>query len=232
MKNIKNAMYVPVFLLVSVLIVSCTDFFSTSLAPWAQRDPDSLIPKVTTGNVKDLVRQAANNPDLSLAVLKKIRDAEKKASGGDATALQLAALDAASNATGPVQTMLKHADELQNIDTEDGAKELVVKVIDDMTNLSETGKLLKEIIPDPVADPPGFQAFVDAADPVDLAMAAAMVLLAADAANSPDKADYITNYAPGSSPLAEALAVAAVNKDTDGKMGPAADLLKNLGLAP
>jgi hypothetical protein len=223
MKHRIFAWFVPV-LAVSVL-TGCTDFFSTSLASWTRRDADSLIPPVTTGNIDDLLKQTEKDSDASLALLKKIRDAGKNASGDEAAALQLAALKAASNATKPVESLMKNGGDLQNIDPAN-AEELITNAINDMPNLSSTGDLLTEIIPDPDTNPDEFQAFVDAADPLDLATAAVMILMASDAVDSGDPVDYITNYTPGSSPLAEALAKAAQGKGNETVDG----LLSNMHL--
>jgi hypothetical protein len=185
------------------LFFSCTDFFSTSLASWAARDPASLIPAVTTGNVDELIDDSENNPDMSLAVLKKIGDALERASPDDASTLQAAALEAAANASGFGPTLLNKASDISSLmEDKNNAKGLIIDTINDMPNLQETGEILTAVIPEP--DTPEFDAFIEKADADDLATAAA-VLLAAEAKSSSDSGDYINNFdssASGLSPSA------------------------------
>jgi hypothetical protein len=118
---------------------------------------------------------------------------------------------------------------------------MVVDAIDGMKNLAETSAVLGSILPDPDADPEGFQAFVDAADPNDLAMAAA-VLLAAEGEKHLDESDealsdYVDNFdasGAGLSPsekLAVKLAEGASQK-TDGLNDSMKNLLSGLNLTP
>jgi hypothetical protein len=221
---------------VMALFISCTEFFSTSLAPWAARDPDKLIPKVTVSNVGGLIEQAENDPDLSLALLKKISDAAKNASGGDKAELQNAALEAATNASGLGQAVLGRAGEIASLETPEDAQKLLTNAINDMTNLEAAASVLTGTLPDP-SDAPAFQSFVDAASPDDLATAAAL-LLAGEAKKSGDIDNYIDGFDKnGSSQLspAEELAVkmaeAAMDKYTaTGAGGPLEDLLSGLNL--
>jgi hypothetical protein len=223
------------------LCASCTDFFSSSLGSWAARNRRNMKPNVNAGNVGDLVSQAENDPDLSLGVLKGIDDAVKNASGEAKTALQQAALGAAVNASGLGASVLNNAGELSSVDSPEKAKDLVVDAINDMKNLSETSDVLGSILPDPDADPEGFQAFVDTADPNELAMAAALLLAAEGEkhVNDSDEAlsDYVNNFdASGaglsdSEKLAVKLAEAAAQKP-EGLNDSMKNLLDGLHLAP
>jgi len=240
-----------------VLFASCTDFFSASWAKWAARDPDKLIPKVTTGNVNDLVAKAENNPDLSLALLKKIQDAANSASGNEKLKLQSAALGAATNAVGLGQAVLGAAGSLTSLsgDTQtqiEDAKNMVLNAINSLQNLDATSSALVSIVPNPYdADgniTPEFQAFSDTASANDLAMAAAVLIAGQaknyvnDPNNSDDPDDYISslgNRIDGTStdPLtdqenyARAMALAAAAVSRSGELsGPLQDVLSGLNL--
>ncbi|MDR2258061.1 MAG: hypothetical protein LBE14_02805 [Treponema sp.] len=226
-----NIVYVGIFFMVLPLFFSCTDFFSTSLASWAARSPDSLIPTVTAGNVDELIANSENNPDMSLAVLKKIEDALKNAGSGEASALQAAALGAAANASGFGSAILNKADDISKImEDKDNAKGMVVDAIQDMPNLKETSETLTTILPKPGTGE--FDAFVEKANPDDLATAAA-VLLAAEAKG---KENYIDTFDPGaadteSAKLAVELARAASRKyEEDNSTGRLKDILEGLNL--
>ncbi|MDR2049883.1 MAG: hypothetical protein LBP69_10560 [Treponema sp.] len=206
----------------AALFFSCGDFFTTSLAGWAQRDPSSLIPPVTTGNVAELLELTENNPDQSLALLKGIRDA------GANPELQAAALQAAANASGLGAAIFRHADDISNI-SETDMKGIVIDALRGLDNVVETGSVLEEILPDP-SDTAAWNAFVDASGAEDLAMAA-VVLLAGKARGENDPGSYIDNFqsTTGSAEkLAKELALAAQAKHTGG--GFLEDMLNGLHL--
>jgi hypothetical protein len=214
--------------------LSCTEFFSTSLAPWAARDPASLIPPVTADNVDDLIAQAENNPDMSLALLKKIRDARNSASGAELGKLQAAALEAAVNATGLGNSLLTAVGELGGLEDPDKAGELARNAINRMSNLAEAGELLNEILPRPGGDPAEFQAFTEHTGSEDLVMSA-VVLLAAESQKHDD--GYIENF-DANKPLTPSeqlpvdLAKAALEKiGEEGGQGPLGDILSGLNLS-
>jgi hypothetical protein len=222
---------VPLFLvfLAAALAVSCSDFFTHSLGEWAQRDPDSLIPPVTTGNVNDLIALAENDPRLSLALLKKI------ASSGDASdpSMRAAALQAAANASGLGAAILQNAGDINDLD-EDEAREVVAKVVNGLANLETVSALLTGMLPDKTTDPAGWDNFVAASDPGDLAMTAA-ILLAAEAKKSGNPSDYFNTFDKtdaastnnGTEKLAVALAGKAAENSGSDFLG---DMLTGLGL--
>ncbi|MDR0600872.1 MAG: hypothetical protein LBG42_00690 [Treponema sp.] len=214
---------------IPILFSSCTNFFSTSLASWARRDPSALIPAVMAGNVNGLVEKAANDPALSLALLKSIRDAVRGTFGTGRTVLQAAAVKAAVNAAAPASAVLNHIDEDTEINSGNAA-DLFNRIVSDIKNLPETAGALKEALPAAaVPGDPEFDAFTGAADPYYLAMAA-MVIFADDAVRSGNSAAYISGYTfPGRSSLVEALVQAAQDKGGD-KLGIVGDLLDNLHL--
>jgi hypothetical protein len=214
----------------ALFFFSCTDFFTTSLASWAKRDPSSLIPPVTTGNVKELIELTESDPDMSLALLKNIDSA------GANPDLQAAALQVAANASGLGTAILQHTDDINNIN-ENNAKDIVIDALNGLSNVAETGTVLGQILPDPSSTEPAdiaaWDNFVAASSAEDLAMAAA-VLLAAEAKNAPKGAsDYIEDFDPTTpatptEKLAISLATAAKDKPSTG--GFLEDLLKGLNL--
>jgi hypothetical protein len=188
---------------------------------------------VNTGNVKDLIAGSENNPDMSLELLKKIRDAAGDAGGDEAAELQAAALQAAVNASGLGGAMLNSVDEIAKFMDDPEASKNLSKTINDMPNLEETGEVLTETLPEPGT--PEFDAFVDKADPDDLA-AASVALLASEARGQDE--DFIDNFDPdaadtGAAKLAVALAEAAAKKyEDDNSDSPFKDLLEGLNLFP
>lgn len=219
----------------ALIMGSCKQFFTTSLAPWAARDPAKLIPPVSTANIDELLEQSANNPDQSLALLDSINDALATASDADKAVLQAAALTAASNASGLANSLLSNAGAL--LDAQKSGGDIIAVVsdaIEDLANLASTALLLAKILPDP-SDTNAFDAFVAQASPEDLAMAA-IVLLAAEAQAAGGVEDYINNFNPDSpSSDSEALAVAlakaaATSYAASGGTGPLADILAGLNL--
>jgi hypothetical protein len=192
-----------VFVLCMVLVLSsCTDFFSTSLAPWAKRDPSSLIPGVNAGNVQDLISQTESDPDLSLAVLKGIQEALKGTTDPDEkTVLRNAALQAATNASGLGGAFLANAGEIvKTLNHPDELKTTAINAINNMTNLDEvTDILLNGIIPPPASDPVEFVSFIDGAPATDLALSSTVLLLGeAQKLGSTEAIEgYITGTGPG-----------------------------------
>ena len=227
------------------VIVSCTDFFSTSWAKFAARDPNKLIPAVTAGNVNDLVAQTENNPDLSLAVLKKIQSAVNGgASDADKQKLQNAALEAAVNAAGLGQAVLGTVSQLNNIDLSDpgtaagDALDIVLKAVGNMKNLDATSQALIATLPDP-NDPTkngDFDTWAAGASADNLAMAAAVLISGEINKNGKD----ILNNLPaspgsGTGTDSENLALAmALATTLDGRVdqlsGPMKSVLQGLNL--
>jgi hypothetical protein len=80
-----------------VLLSSCADFFTNSWGKNAARDPSTI--KVTSGNVKDLLRDANGDTKTSRGILDKIAGVLKGNPNPDPT-LQAAAVTAANQAAG------------------------------------------------------------------------------------------------------------------------------------
>jgi len=235
-KKINKPRIIILISIITVLAISCTDFFSSSWAPWAARDPNKLVPKVTTGNVDELILMAENNPDLSLAVLEKIGSAVKGASGKSKQKLQNAALSAATNAVGLGQAALGAANDIINIDLSnedeaaEQAKKILLDAVDNMKNLDSTTQALLEILPDP-NDSEAFDEWASGANADDLAMAAA-ILLAGEVKKADNIDDYLDTYhedPSDSAALAIALASALDGRE-DELSGPLKSILQGLDL--
>jgi hypothetical protein len=238
----KRQLAAVLFTLICLSCLSdCTDFFSTTLAPWAVRDPSALIPPVTAGNVGELILQAENNPDLSLAVLKGIRGSLNNASVEDRRALEIAALEAAGNATGLASSILNQAGKISSVQNDsEKARDLIVDAIKGMSHLSESRDILVDVLP---SDPNSadFKTFTDNASAENMVMAAA-ILLAAEASDMTDKGmsqgDFIDNFDPGavntpSLSLAVSLATAAAGKpEVTEEESYLKDILQGLNLVP
>ncbi|MDR2663737.1 MAG: hypothetical protein LBC31_12145 [Treponema sp.] len=205
------------------LPLSCSDFFTHSLAEWAQRDPGSLIPEVTPGNVGELIGLSENNPGMSLEVLKGIAGSDKKSD----PRMQAAALQAAANAADIANALLKNISDMASGSMDSGtSRSVMIDAVGNMQNLEDTGAALRSILSGS-SNPADY----DGLDPGDLAVAA-MVLLAEEARQSGDVAGYINNVQPGSGmgnlDMIKAMAQSSKNRYTGG--GFLGDLLDNLNL--
>jgi hypothetical protein len=209
------------FLAVLALTLSCSDFFTTSLASWAQRDPSKLIPPVNAGNVGDLILLTESSPDQSLALLERIAGAN---AANPSPELQTAAVTAATNASGIGTAILQHAGDITGIDATN-VESIAVDAINSLSNAVEAGAVLESILPDP-ADPE-WGVFVAAASAEDLAMAA-VVILAGRAKGSGDPAAYISGFTSTPGDIATELAEAALAKPDHS--GLLADILSGLKL--
>jgi hypothetical protein len=221
----------------SLILLSCMDFFTSSWAPWARRDPASQIKSINTGNVHQYIADAETDAALSLEVLKGIRDALGSADPADAAFLEAAALKAAANAAGLGPALLNSLSDTGKIGeaAEDPAKAkaLIAGTIGKMSNLEETRNTLLEILPPPGT--PEFARFAAASDINDLALAAA-VLVSAEAYSHPGGAgNYLDSFtgSGGVTPaekMAYELSLSAVQKyDDSGAEGLVKDILTQLG---
>jgi hypothetical protein len=204
-----------VFALLLWVLPGCSNIFSTSLAPWAARDPSTLIPDVTADNVWDLIDLAEGDPDLSLELLREIGSAVSGASGNDRAELQAAGLAAAINASELGEELLRNLHGIGDLTGEAEIKALINGVLGSAGNLIPAGDTLAGMLPStPSPGNPEFDAFAAAASGDDLAMAAA-VLLASEAKKTGDNVeDMPGTYASTNTTiaLAKALATAANNK--------------------
>jgi len=223
--------------IISVIFISCTDIFTNSLGKWAARDKSKLIPKVTVDNVDELIALAENDPDLSLEVLRKIRDAANGMSDEDRAKLQAAALEAAANASGGANAILEGLGSLTSIDEDTDVEKIVMDALNAMKNLDETTRLLSDILPVP-ADPKhpendeAFMAFANNASASDLALAAVLLLAGEVQRTEADTFEEILDNMGDSVSVqqAQAMALVAVLADReDAISGPLKDALDGLG---
>ncbi len=217
-----------------MVLGSCQQFFTTSLAESLARDPDSLVPEVDASNAAELVELAQNDPDLAMSVLDGINDAMAGASAADQVLLRTAAVDAAASASGIGPAVLSVADQLAEADESE-----IIGIMDQtlagLGNLEEAADGLLLALPDP-ADTVAFDAFVAAADPGQLAVAA-LTLMASEAALDQDGIElYIEGIDPDnpvgeSQILAIALATAAAEQyELEGGGDELASMLASLNL--
>jgi hypothetical protein len=200
-----------------LLPLSCSDFFTHSLAEWAGRDPASLIPEVTPGNVEELIRLSENNPDMSLEVLSGIAESDEKSF----PAMQAAALRAAANAADIANALLKNISDIASGSMdEDTSKSMMINTVGSMCNLADTGSALLSILPN-TTNPADY----DALDPSDLAVAA-LVLLAEEARQAGNVSAYINSPSGGNLPVIQAMAQSARDRYTGG--GFLTDVMDNL----
>jgi len=221
----------------SVFFFSCTDFFSDSLGKWAARNKSRLIPKVTVGNVDELISMAENDPDLSLEILRKILEEGGKISPEDYARLQAAALEAAANATGGANAILEGLGSLSTIDM-DSVEQIILDTLNSMPNLEEASRLLSEILPVP-ADPQNpeddetFMAFANNASSEDLALAAILLLAGEVLRTDADDFESVMDNISESDSVKQAQAMAIVSvlsEREDAVTGPLRDALEGLGL--
>ena len=218
-------------LLAAGLFLSCTDFFSSSWAAWARRDPAALIPDVTPDNVNELIELTENDPDLSLELLKKIGEAVQGASGDDKAALQAAAVAAAANAVGLGQTIINAAGDIAKVTDVDEAIDAILDAINEMPNLDEVCDELFKLLPhDPSSEE--FQNFIDNASPEDIALAAILLLAGEAKKAGGDIHDYIDNFDENSSDRVKlALDLTAAIADKEDELSDnLLEILKGLNL--
>ena|GEM_PF-5780819 len=190
-KFIRNPIIIFLAVITQVLLISsCTDFFSSSWFPFAARDSDKLIPAVTSKNVDDLVQQFENDPDGSLALLKKIKEAADKANEEELKKYQLAALDASVNAAGLGQAALGALNNLDKLQNVDDAYSLLQDTINNMPNLGETSSTLLDLLNS------GSDDFIEDASAESLAMAAVVLILGITPTDSQDDLEtFVSNLA-------------------------------------
>jgi hypothetical protein len=202
----KQIIYGFLFLFSLVFAAGCSNVFSTSLAPWAARDPADLIPNVDAGNVRELVELTEDDPDLSLELLKHIRNAAAGASPPDKVKLQAAGLTAVANASELGGAILRNLHGTGDLD-KDNIQGLVNSALNDAGNLLTAAAVLEDLLGN---NPTANSSFVNAASTGDLAMAAA-ILFAAEAKQS-GLSNFIDTYMPDTTSLIYELAAAAYGK--------------------
>ncbi|MDR1618329.1 MAG: hypothetical protein LBS06_04700 [Treponema sp.] len=191
---------IPVLALSSVLLVSCPDAMSFSWGTWAKRDPK--IPSITSSNIKELLKEAVGDPEFAKALLRKIKDSAKGASGERKAMLEGAGISAAALASGLDTLILSKAGTLINAagsDNPDG--NAIAKVMEDIFNQAKgtdqtaIAKDLVELFADEDLDNPN-SAIIEHTD-TDKLIISAMVLLIAEAqeTSSGNFNTYLDNFA-------------------------------------
>jgi hypothetical protein len=175
----KSSAAVKVFSLVTVVFlalfpVSCMDVFTNSWGSAFKRDPDKLIPKVTTSNVQELLDASVGDPEFAAVLLKKIADSLKGTAGKDKAALQDAGLKAAAEASGLAGEFINNAGELLKTDSVDAVKNSINNILQnlDLNRSISIAEDLRGILDD--EDAFGYSKASDG----DLAVAAVVLILA------------------------------------------------------
>jgi hypothetical protein len=183
------AFIIPVVFILS----SCTDVFSTSWGSALKRDPDKLIPQVTSSNVKELLEASLGDPGFATTLLGKINDSVKTTQGEEKAALQDAGLKAAANASGLTNSILNNAEAL--LKSGGGNIEDIKNTVDGILR-DMNGEALQQIagnLQTILKDKNTYQAKNKAPDE-DLAVAA-IVLLLADAKKAENLDAYLDAFA-------------------------------------
>ncbi len=224
-------------------LVSCQNFFTTSLGTPFVRDSSTLVANLTVDNVADCVESAKNDQSLSLAILDSLSSLIDTASAEEVPALQSAALDAAVNASG-VGTAIGEiisdstvldivlSGDLSDQTTQDELIGYVDDVLTGLDNLSEASSLLVDVLPDPT-DTTAYAAFVDSSTPEQLAMAAVTLLADAATSSGDDLVTFVSTLDTSDSEIALAMDLATSAADkyaVEGGTGAFSSILSAFGL--
>lgn len=229
---------------VALSLSSCQQFFTASWGTAFVRDPSTLVGNLDADNAAELVDSAKSSPDLSLALLESMDEVIADASAAEVPALQAVAVDAAVNASGvagaiveQVQPVLEivMGEDLSDPTVQEDLVNIVETALGSLDNLAAAGAGLTAVLPDPDADPTAYAAFVDAATPDQLAMAAVTLLASAAEASPLSLTDFVASIDPSSPSADVKLAVdlansAATEYAADGGTGPLASILASLNL--
>jgi hypothetical protein len=227
---------IPAALTLAVILplVSCADFFTNSWGKNFARDPSTVT--VSSGNVKDLLKEAKGDTDASRGILNKIADNLKGNPKPDPN-LQRAAITAANQASGLGQLVLENVDTLTKaLSDSSGASDNVISdlldAIEDgakdnkIPEVAQTiGEVLKPAIVNTPGKPPKFDDKVVSKDTVPtselILLTTTMILAEADKANLSFN-DYVESWSTtgkkldntGTTPLnpSEQLIAALVNE--------------------
>ena len=225
MKQFKRRGYF-VFLLMAgltltVSLASCdqiTGFFSNSWGKGLARDPEKIFPTITSKNAQELADETAGDPKAAAALLKKIKEAAKNASGTEKTALLKAGLTAANNAADLTGLLIGNATKLK--DLADGDTDEAVNTLSDVMkqagNVSDTADDLQELFAD--AD----SATYNAMPSNELATAAFILALDAGSELSADKIKDLATATPNLEDQKAEIAagmINAVKNDKDSLFG-------------
>lgn len=153
---------------------SCMDVFTNSWGSTFKRDPNKLIPRVTTSNVGELLDASVGDPEFAAVLLKKISDSLENTTDKDRAILQDAGLKAAVEASGLAAEFINNAGELLKTESAEGVKnsiDAILKNLDTDRSISIAEDLLAIL-----DDENAFKTY-SAASSGDLAVAAVVLLL-------------------------------------------------------
>jgi hypothetical protein len=212
-------------LLLTVSLASCeqiTGFFSSSWGKGLARDPDKLFPTVSGKNAQDLADETAGDPEAAKALLKKIKEAAKNATGAEKEALQKAGLTAANNSSDVMGVVLGNATKIKNlIDDPDGALDEVTSLINQAGDVKQTADDIEELFT-------GADAATYESMPSDQLTIAALTLLIDEADGGTIDKNTINELNPANGGDKTTIAyemLKAAKKDKNSVFG---DMLKNL----
>jgi ribosomal silencing factor RsfS len=150
-KKIKGMVFIPLAIVLCIsLVTSCTDFFTTSLGKWAARDVSKIDVKVTAENVEDLVEQAKGDKEMQLAILDKVVDAAKDASGEEKQELQNAGVGLVLDTTDIMGTVMENIGDINNLESMEDPSEMIdyfTSIVNSIDNLQESTDALTTLIP-------------------------------------------------------------------------------------
>jgi hypothetical protein len=137
-------------LILTVFLASCgqiTGFFSNSWGKGLARDPEKIFPAITGKNAQQLADETAGDPAAAAALLKKIKEAAKNASGAEKEALLKAGLTAANNASDLTGLLIGNATKLKDLSSADTDKALedLSGIMKQAGNVSDTANDLQEL---------------------------------------------------------------------------------------
>jgi hypothetical protein len=192
----KSPMAAKALALISVVFLvlfptSCMDVFTNSWGSALKRDPDKLIPKVTTSNVGELLDASVGDPEFAAVLLGKIRNSVENTTGKDKAILQDAGLKAAVEASGLAAEFINNAGELLKTESAEGVKnsiDTILKNLDTDRSISIANNLL-DILDDETA----FKEFSEASNG-DLAVAAVVLLIGEVKKSGGTLDDYLDDF--------------------------------------
>jgi hypothetical protein len=131
--------------LVLFAVTSCDNFYSTS---WGKaREYDASKITLTQDNLKQWKKAAVGNPELSEALVKKIISQLDGKSGAEKAEFQSAGIEFAIEQSGLGVKILELAgSDLSNIDSEEGAKDLLKKVQNALSSTQSAADNIGKIV--------------------------------------------------------------------------------------
>jgi hypothetical protein len=224
-----------------VLLSSCSNFFTTSWGKSSARDPGTI--KVTSSNVKDLLKESKGDTKTSRGILSKIKDQVAGKENPDPT-LQTAAVTAANQASGLGTVVLDSIDTIlgDDVPTEEALNQLLAEV-QNKTKGNDLQGIAADVaasLPKPTADSEGAlvfpDSFYDSTSEADLTLLT-LTLVLAESEGYGDFDTYIETWTDGTRDLSDSTGIltpseriiaAAANGIIKKKGGTLGDMLNGL----